>query len=873
MTRWAMLLGLVSVLGTACDGGAGGGDADTAGDGEEAAEEGTGEADDDSGGDDAGEEADAAPACGNAVVEPDEECDDGNDTSGDGCENDCSFSCHDDADCDDGLDCTGDLCGEVEAGQACAHQLVTGECLLGGTCYRYDTIHPTEPCLVCDPGTSTDDWTPLPEGTSCEDGLFCNGAETCSAEGFCVTIEPGCGTGGCVDSCDESSDSCVPAHSTVVCRTALGGCDFEEKCDGTSLECPADEQAGAGFVCRPSLGFCDPEEVCTGSDLDCPPNALVAAGAACDDLQTCSTVDQCDGAGLCAGVEFVAPGTPRPYLPQNGSRTGATAAALRPMFRWMDSAWDGCATPTYDLQVDDSCTTPGFASCSFPTPELEANGITGAIYMPAADLPVGTGAPVGRRYYWRVRACRGATCSAWSAVWRFDLGRTPQDFDGDGFSDVVAGAPAQDGTATDEGAAYVFLGSAAGLASTPSRTLANPDHSTGGGFGFSTAAAGDLNADGFVDLAVGAPTDALPVFNGGRVFVYLGSAAGVPAAPSAILVNPAGQAGGQFGVAVAAAGDVNGDGFDDLVAGAHRQDGTATDQGAAWIFFGSAAGIATAPDITLPAAVPEAFCEFGRSVAGAGDLDADGFADVVVGAPYQDNGADDEGAAYVYLGAASGPATVPSVSLDDPTNQADARFGAWVATAGDININGYSELLVGAPAQANPTASEGNVYVYYGIATGVPTVPSGTFDNPGAQSGWFGTSAASVGDVNGDVNPDIAIGAPFQDSGATDEGNAFLYNGCYCGVIRTTPVTTTLDNPDDQANGHFGQAVSGGGDVNRDGFADLVVGASSQDEDPADREGMLFVYHGSTSGLPTTPTLRLADPGEDAGALFGWSLD
>ena len=186
-----------------------------------------------------------------------------------------------------------------------------------------------------------------------------------------------------------------------------------------------------------------------------------------------------------------------------------------------------------------------------------------------------------------------------SAVRYFEVGRGPQDFDGDGFSDVAVGAPAQDGTAVDEGAAFVYLGATTGLAGTPATTLFCPDHIAGSGFGFVTAAAGDLNADGFVDLAIGAPTDGLPVSNGGRVFVYLGSATGIPTTPSSTLVNPDLQAEGQFGVAVAGAGDVNGDGFDDLVVGAHRQDGAAVDQGAAWIFYGSATGVAASPDVAL----------------------------------------------------------------------------------------------------------------------------------------------------------------------------------------------------------------------------------------------------------------------------------
>jgi cysteine-rich repeat protein len=879
MNRFATVLGLLALFAAGCgDDARPVDDADSAGDAD-VEEETDGGADADADADaDVEAEADRGPVCGDATREGDEECDDGNATAGDGCETDCTFSCHDDIDCDDGLDCTADGCGETTGGRVCRHDLATGVCLIDGGCVMHDTADPANPCLVCDPGTTTEDWTPLPEGTSCADALFCNGAEFCSAEGACITIDPGCGTGACVDSCDESTDTCIPAAAGTVCRPALGVCDFDEMCDGTTFECPADELVDASVTCRPPVSACDIGESCTGVTPECPVDAVIGSGVACDDGLVCSTVDACDGAGRCAGIEFVAPGAPVPLLPHNGLRTGSPLApttfnTLRPMFRWQEPPWDGCASPTYELQIDDSCTTPGFTTCGFPSPELSEAVIIGITYRPTTDLPSSSTAPVGRRYYWRIQACRGTDCSAWSAVRYFDAGRVTQDFNGDGYSDVVAGAPGQDGTGgADEGAAFVFFGSASGTATTGATTLANPEHEALGGFGLSAAAAGDLNADGFADLVVGAPTQDAPVSNEGRAFVYLGSASGLPTTPSLTLDNPAAQAEGQFGVAVAGAGDVDGDGFDDLLIGAHRQDGTAVDEGAAWLFYGSATGAETTPGVSFADPGAEADAQFGRSVATAGDVNADGFADIIIGAPYQDGTAADEGRAFVYLGAAAGPSSTPTVTLEDPGHQAGAHFGWSVATAGDINVNGFSELLVGAPVQANPTAGEGNVFVYYGSPTGVPATASGVFDNPGAQDGGFGFSVAGIGDVNADVNPDVAFGALYQDAGATDEGNAFVFHGCYCGVIRTSPVSSTLDNPDNQAGGLFGQAVSGAGDVNGDGFADLVVGALAQDG-TAINEGLIFVYHGSTTGIPTTPTLRIAHPGDQANALFGSSVD
>ena len=870
-TRWLWVV-VLPVLGTAgCGDDVGGGDAEAA-DAEADGEPEGGDADADG---DA--EVEVAGRCGDGIVQSTEECDDANDVVGDGCDPDCRVSCHTGVECGDGIDCTADRCAPVAGGFACTHEPDPAFCLIDGECVADGTADPDNSCRGCDAAASADGWSAVAPGTSCTDDLFCNGEEVCNGAGACIAIGPGCPDDPCVAECDEATDTCLPAAAGTACRAAAGDCDFEETCDGTTLLCPRDELVAAGVVCRAAIGPCDLDEACSGDAAECPADVVVSEGTACDDGNACSLVDACDALGACAGFDFVPPPAVQPLLPQNGSVTGsllapATFYTLRPMFRWQEGPWDGCPTPSFELQVDDSCTPADLAGCGFPSPELDETGLTGISYRPLADLPTSAVAPVGARYCWRIRACRGTACSAWSAVWYFDLGRALRDFNGDGYSDVVVGAPGQDGTGTDEGAVFVYYGSATGAPTVPSVSLTNPSHAVDGGFGLSAASAGDVNGDGFADLVVGAPGQDAAVSNEGRAFVYDGAAAGLPTSPSAILDNPAAQAEGQFGVAVAGAGDVNGDGFADLIVGAHRQDGAAVDQGFAWVFAGSAAGISTTPVTTLPDPGEQLDAQFGRSVGAAGDLNADGFADVVVGAPFQDGVVGDEGYAFVYLGSAAGVPTLPSVTLVDPFDQSGAHFGWSVSTGGDINVNGFSELLVGAPLQANGTVGEGNVFVYYGTPTGVPTAPLGAFDNPGAQDGSFGFAAASAGDVNGDVNPDVAIGALYQDAGATDEGNAFVFLGCYCGVIHTSPASSTLDNPDNQAGGLFGQAVSGAGDVNGDGFADLVVGALAQDGAAAN-EGLAYVYHGSVTGIPPTPTTTLANPADQAGGMFGSSVD
>jgi hypothetical protein len=150
-------------------------------------------------------------------------------------------------------------------------------------------------------------------------------------------------------------------------------------------------------------------------------------------------------------------------------------------------------------------------------------------------------------------------------------------------------------------------------------------------------------------------------------------------------------------------------------------------------------------------ALPAEDGEFGRSVASAGDVNGDGYADLVVGAIGQDAGALQEGNAFVYLGGPTAVPSTPSTTLDNPANQANGYFGRRVASAGDVNADGYADLVVGAPGQNAGSLAEGNAFVYLGGPTGVPATPSTTLDNPANQVGGnFGFSVASAGDVNGD---------------------------------------------------------------------------------------------------------------------------
>jgi hypothetical protein len=155
---------------------------------------------------------------------------------------------------------------------------------------------------------------------------------------------------------------------------------------------------------------------------------------------------------------------------------------------------------------------------------------------------------------------------------------------------------------------------------------------------------------------------------------------------------------------------VNGDGYADVIVGAPNYDNGQADGGRVSVYHGSAGGLSTTPVWTAESDQASAY--FGNSVATAGDVNGDGYADVIVGAPNYDNGQTDEGRAFVYHGSAGGLSATPNWTAE--SNQADAYFGSSVGTAGDVNGDGYADVIVGAPNYDNGQADEGRAFVYYG---------------------------------------------------------------------------------------------------------------------------------------------------------------
>jgi FG-GAP repeat protein len=335
------------------------------------------------------------------------------------------------------------------------------------------------------------------------------------------------------------------------------------------------------------------------------------------------------------------------------------------------------------------------------------------------------------------------------------------DVNGDGYADVIVGAPLYDSTGIDQGRAFVFLGSSTGLALNPAWTVAGDQSNAR--FGSSVASAGDVNGDGIKDVIVGSPLyDNGQNNDEGRAFVYLGSFAGLSGAP----VWSAGSSlfSSGYGTSVASAGDVNKDGFGDIIVGAPLYDGGGFfDEGRVFVYFGSASGPSINPSWTADG--NKGLAQFGQSVASAGDVNGDGFADIIIGAPTYD-----AGRVFVYHGSATGPSLSPDFMAKNGKGPAD--LGASVASAGDMNGDGFGDVVIGAPRSGdNVNPAEGSVRVYFGGNHGLGSQPAFTVTETHAND-LFGGSVAGAGDVNGDGFPDVIAGGIGLDNAAQFVANA-----------------------------------------------------------------------------------------------------
>jgi len=405
------------------------------------------------------------------------------------------------------------------------------------------------------------------------------------------------------------------------------------------------------------------------------------------------------------------------------------------------------------------------------------------------------------------------------------------DVNGDGYSDIIVGSSGWANGQAGEGRVQLHYGSSLGPSVAISWSYETDQIGAVLGFGNSVATAGDVNGDGYSDIIVGAPYFDNGETNEGRVFVFHGSATGLSATPDWIAESN--QANALFGYAVNCAGDVNGDGYSDVVIGAYQFDGGEFYEGRVFVYHGSATGLSAVANWTAESNQVNAI--FGFSVASAGDVNGDGYSDVIVGAPRFDNGQTNEGRAFVYHGSAVGLSATANWTTE--SNQANSQSGFSVSSAGDRNNDGYSDVVVGIPYYASILANDGRAVVHNGSATGLGVTAAETFDSAIAQA-YFGKSVACAGDVNGDGASDLIIGSPERNASSATGGGALF--------VLSSDGPTVIQGG--QASAGFGTSVSSAGDVNGDGISDVVVGMPLWDNGQTN-EGQARVYFGAPRHL------------------------
>jgi hypothetical protein len=421
-----------------------------------------------------------------------------------------------------------------------------------------------------------------------------------------------------------------------------------------------------------------------------------------------------------------------------------------------------------------------------------------------------------------------------------DVVSTAGDVNGDGFADVIIGVPDRDSGPT-AGSAYVYHGSASGLSATP-------DWVQNGGtgneqFGFSVSA-GDFDGDGLSDVVVGVPGYDGEGLDMGGVFVYFGTSSGVSSSPLIIEVNES-QINLFFGRSVSTVGDLDGDGYADLAIGAPGYIDFPNGPGAIYIYEGYSGGLIDEWSERIGGFQLDS--GFGAEVKLAGDVDGDGYSDMIVGMEGYDPTSllPEAGRFRVYYGDSNILDGFASDQLIG--DQAEAALGNSVFTAGDVNGDGYSDVIVGEAGFDGTTGPDsGRARVFHGSPRGLATTADW---EASSGSGAFAYSISTAGDVNGDGYADVIVGAPFYDSGQTDEGKAWLYLGSPFGI--SPGASGAVESNETSAN--FGHAVACAGDVNGDGFSDVVIGAPSSSFNSS-FSGAAYLYYGSLTGLTPAPT-------------------
>jgi signal transduction histidine kinase len=335
-----------------------------------------------------------------------------------------------------------------------------------------------------------------------------------------------------------------------------------------------------------------------------------------------------------------------------------------------------------------------------------------------------------------------------------------------------------------------------------------------GKLGFALESAGDFDGDGIRELVLGAPAFRPNRSRVGAVVFFPGGSGGE--IQPRTLIPEVERA--HFGTALAVAGDVNGDRFDDLVVGAPAASRTEEAEGAAFLYLGGPAGLTNHPSWVAYGGT--AGMRLGERIQAAGDVNGDGLADVLVGAPRWAATSPGHGEVRLYLGDREGLQPEPAWVYRGAWPYAQA--GRGLAGGFDVNGDGRDDVLVGLPGWLLPKSSEhrSELQCFLGRPDGLPRTPDWTWESPLPSEG-FGHSICLVGDMNGDGRPELAVAAPFARAVGKEHGRLRLFPG----EPRGFGVRPMLEIWGGLPGSRYGFTLAALGDLDGDGLAELGVGS------------------------------------------------
>jgi len=369
--------------------------------------------------------------------------------------------------------------------------------------------------------------------------------------------------------------------------------------------------------------------------------------------------------------------------------------------------------------------------------------------------------------------------------------------------------------------------------------IESPESQSWGTFANSVSGIGDLNNDGYDEFIIGAPDEGTH----GKAYVFFGANY-----DTLYTLTPPTSNTVDFGLSVSGAGDVNNDGINDFIVGTDYHSNHV-----AYVYNGATGD--TLYELASP--FPMIGGGFGRNVSGAGDVNNDGFDDVIVGASEEfPFGLNRAGSAYVFSGATGD--TI--YSLVSPNTAVSGYFGNAIAEIGDINNDNYDDVIVGAYNEDYySTSTTGRAYIFSGIDGDTLFA----LQSPNAEYvGNFGYSVSGAGDVNNDGTNDVIVGARQETvSGNSVSGRAYVFSGL------TGSVLLILNSPSPITYGYFGHSVAGVGDLNNDNYDDVFVGAFHEGVTGIARSGLGYIFSGATGD--TLCSLQSLNPEQDG--RFGWT--